>query len=113
MKRLSRIKKEGLIIFLCLVQSIIFAQYQIYVLDNEPKQAVEYAEIYFPYMKTSTITNTDGSFLIDTKSPSVLVQISCTGYKTFLGTISLGTNQKLYLIPSLHDLQEVVISANS
>ncbi|MDR2410454.1 MAG: TonB-dependent receptor [Bacteroidales bacterium] len=113
MKRISRIKREGLIIFLCLVQSIIFAQYQIYVLDNETKQAIEYAEVYFPDLKTTTITNTDGSFLIDTKSSSVLIQISCTGYKTFLGTVSLEKNLKLYLNPSLHNLQEVVISANS
>ncbi|MDR0682134.1 MAG: TonB-dependent receptor, partial [Dysgonamonadaceae bacterium] len=113
MKKLSEIKKQGLIIFLFLAQFIVHAQYQVQVLDNETKQPVTYAEVYFPDLKTSTITGTDGNFLIKTKSSSVLVQISCVGYKTFLGMISLEPNLILYLTPSLHNLQEVVISANN
>jgi iron complex outermembrane receptor protein len=113
MKHLSVSKKQSLIIFLSLVQSIIFAQYQVRVLDNETKQVVEYADVYFPDLKTSTITDKDGVFSIETKQPSVLVQISSVGYKTFLGTITLEKELTLYLESSLHNLQEVIVSANS
>ncbi|MDR1181974.1 MAG: TonB-dependent receptor [Bacteroidales bacterium] len=113
MKYLSITKKQSLIIFLSLVQSIIFAQYQVRVLDNETKQAVEYADVYFPDLKTSTITNENGVFSIETKQSSVLVQISSVGYKTFLATITLEKELTLYLESSLHNLQEVIVSANS
>jgi iron complex outermembrane receptor protein len=113
MRNMSIIKKQSLIIFLCLVQSTVFAQHQIRVLDNETKQPVSYAEVYFPDLKTSTITNTDGVFSIEIKSPSALVQISCLGYKTLLETVAFETGLILYLTPSLHNLQEVVVSANN
>jgi iron complex outermembrane receptor protein len=107
------IKKQSLIVIFCLLQINVFAQRRITVLDSETKQPVASADIYFPDYKTSAATDDDGIFYIDVKNTSILVQISCLGYKTFLENIALENDLTVYLELSPHNLQEVIISANN
>ncbi|GHT79035.1 TonB-dependent receptor [Bacteroidia bacterium] len=106
-------KTLSVILLFFFAQFNLFAQYQIKVEDRDTKQAVVAAEVYFLESKTSTSTDENGVFLINTKHPAVLVQISFVGYKTFLGTLTPQNESIVFLEPSHFDLQEVVISGNS
>ncbi|OAV75528.1 putative TonB-dependent receptor precursor [Bacteroidales bacterium Barb7] len=108
-----QMKTLAVILLLFFVPFNLFAQYQIKVADRETKQAVVAADVYFLDSKTGTITGENGVFLINTKNPAVLVQISSMGYKTFLGTLTPQKDLTVYLEPSHFDLQEVVVSGNS
>ena len=99
-----------IIILLCLVHIPVFSQHTIRVLSKEDKQAIVYADVYFPDLKTSTTTDANGYFSVATKNPSILTQISSVGYTTFLEQITLQKDTVIYLAPSHQDLQEVVVS---
>jgi iron complex outermembrane receptor protein len=104
--------KLSLTLLFCLVQFNLFAQYQISVLDKETKQAVAYADVYFPDSKTGTVTDENGKFSINTNHSTILVQISYVGYKTFLESLLPQNESTVYLEPSHFDLQEVIVSGN-
>ena len=90
-----------------------FAQTQVKVLDKEDNIPIAYANVYFPDTKTGTITDTLGQFTINFATPQILVQVSAIGYQTFLNRINLNiSEQTIYLPPSAHELQEVVVSGN-
>ena len=92
----------------------VFAQTQIKVLDNTNNQPVVYASIYYPETKTGTVTDTSGQFKADFAMPQVLVQISAIGYHTYLNRINMNENgQIIYLQPSVHELQEIVVTENT
>ncbi|GHT21728.1 TonB-dependent receptor [Bacteroidia bacterium] len=77
-------------------------------ITNEP---VAFANVYYPDTKTGTYTDSNGNFTVHPSKQSVLVQISSLGYKTFLATISPQENKTIYMEPSNHEIQEIVISA--
>ena len=110
---MRRCKYKTVILFLCLTHWNVFAQHTIRVLNKENKQAIASADVFFPDLKTSTATDKNGYFSINTKNETVFSQISCVGYATFLETIILQKDTIIYLDPSHQDLQEVVISGNS
>ncbi|MDR3245155.1 MAG: TonB-dependent receptor [Prevotellaceae bacterium] len=112
MKYLKNLKTQCIIVIFCLMQFSSFAQYKIKVLNGETKHAVISANVYFPDFKTSTLTDSNGIFPIDTKNQSVVIQISSVGYETFFETMTLADDLTVYLKPSHLDLQEVVISGN-
>jgi iron complex outermembrane receptor protein len=90
------------------------SQTRITVLDRETKVPVACANVYYPDAKTGCITDTLGQFLVSSPIPQALVQISAIGYQTYLNRISLQENrQVIYLQPSEHELQEVVVVDNS
>ena len=91
-----------------------FAQTQVRVLDRENNMPVSYASVYYPDTKTGTLTDTLGQFKVNFSMPQVLVQISVIGYQTFLDRINLNeSEQVIYLQPSMHELQEVIVSGNT
>ena len=95
------------------VQMNSFAQTQIKVLDKENNMPIAYASVYFPDTKTGTLTDTLGQFKVNYTIPQVLVQISFLGYQTFLNRINLReSEQVIYLQPSVHELQEIIVSGN-
>ncbi|GAB6012714.1 TonB-dependent receptor domain-containing protein [Viscerimonas tarda] len=112
-KCLVQMKTLSVMLLLFFMQFNLSAQQQIEVADKETKQAVAYADVYFPDLKTGTITDENGVFSINTKNQAILVQISCMGYKTFLGILTPQDGSKVYIEPSHFDLQEVVVSGNS
>ena len=90
-----------------------FAQTKIRVLDEKSNAPVTYANVYFPDTKTGTVTDTLGQFSINFATPQVLVQVFFFGYETFLGYINLNQgDQIVYLQPSTHELQEIIVSGN-
>ena len=91
-----------------------FAQTQIRVLDKENNTPIAYANVYYPDTKTATVTDSLGQFTTDFAMSQVLVQISAIGYQTFLNRINLdGNGQLIYLQPSIHELQEIMVIANT
>lgn len=112
-------KCSGLLKTLCFLllffagEMTAFAQTQIRVLDKENNLPIAYASIYYPDTKTGTVTDTLGQFNVNFTMPQVLVQVSATGYQTFLKHISLNEGgQVIYLQPSTYELKEVIISGN-
>ncbi|MDR1729812.1 MAG: TonB-dependent receptor [Prevotellaceae bacterium] len=112
-------KCSGMLKTLCLL--VLFfagqingsAQTRIRVLDKEYNTPVAYANVYYPDTKTGTITDTLGQFNVNFSMPQVLVQISAIGYQTFFNRIHLNENEQvIYLQPSAHELQEVIVSGN-
>ena len=91
-----------------------FAQTQIKVLDKENNMPIAYANVYYPETKTGTVTDTLGQFGVDFAMPQVLMQISAFGYQNFFNHIKLNeSEQVIYLQPSTHELQEIVIIENT
>ncbi|HXH19616.1 MAG TPA: TonB-dependent receptor, partial [Chitinophagales bacterium] len=82
------------------------------VLDSETKAPLAFASIYYPDLKTGTVTDSSGNAVILLKQQTILVQISAVGYKTYLTHISsMQDNQTIYLEPSHLEIHEVFISA--
>ncbi|MCL1868757.1 MAG: TonB-dependent receptor [Paludibacter sp.] len=95
-------------------QIMCFAQTQIKILDKENNAPVEFANVYYPETKTGTITDAQGQFQVNFTMPQILVQISAIGYQTYLNRINLSENgQIIYLQPSSHELQEIVVIENT
>jgi iron complex outermembrane receptor protein len=108
------VKTLCVVIMLCLAQANLFSQTQIKVADKNTGEPVSFANIYFPDTKTGAYTDESGNFSITASSQSVFVQISSVGYKTYLGTLSPeNAGQIILLEPSIHELQEIVVSENS
>ncbi|MCL1934122.1 MAG: TonB-dependent receptor [Candidatus Azobacteroides sp.] len=112
-------KCSGILKTLCLFalffagHVIGFTQTRISVLDKENNMPIAYANVYYPDTETSAITDTLGQFEVNFAMPQVLVQISAIGYQTFLNRINLNENrQVIYLLPSTHELQEIVVIDN-
>jgi iron complex outermembrane receptor protein len=110
--------RNNLIIFCFFVLFFIsrtgFAQSCFTVLDQETNTPIAYASVYYPDVKTGCITDTAGQFTVNFTTPQIWIQISALGYQTFLDNISLLENHRIiYLQPSVHELQELVVSDNS
>ncbi len=101
------------VVLFCMAQLHIYAQYQLNVKDKETNRSLPYVDVYFPDTKTGITTDEDGNFSIHTKQKSILVQISLSGYESYLQTINLSTTTTIFLNPSEHILTELVVSVSS
>ncbi|MDR0511159.1 MAG: TonB-dependent receptor [Rikenellaceae bacterium] len=99
---------KKLLLFLILLPASVLAQRRILVLDSALRRPVVGAEVYFPDLRTTTVTDAIGRFRVN----ALLVQISAAGYRTLLHTVAPG-DSVLVLEPSHFDFQEVVVSGNS
>lgn len=107
-------KSIYLVALLFLVQLPLHSQHKVTVLDQFSKEPIPHAGIFFPDTKTGTRTDENGSFTLDTKQPSVLLEITSAGYKTYLGALQPESgNSVIYLEPSTHSLKEVTVSASN
>ncbi len=107
-------KKLYIVMLFCMIQSNLFAQFRIKVLDEQTREPVSFAGVYYPDSKTGTIADADGVFTIHTQKNSLLVQITSIGYQTRLETVKLSAPElTIYMKPSIHELQEIVVSDNS
>ncbi|GHU63420.1 TonB-dependent receptor [Bacteroidia bacterium] len=108
-----QIKKLSIILSFCFMQINLFAQHPIRVENRETKEAVAFADVYFPDLKTGTTSDENGFFSLNTQNQAVLVQVSAMGYKTYLGTLTPQEESTVYLEASHFDLQEIVVSGSS
>ncbi|MDR1198677.1 MAG: TonB-dependent receptor [Prevotellaceae bacterium] len=110
----TAIKTLCIVLMLCFAQAAMFAQTQIKVADKNTGEPVAFANVYFPDIKTGTYTDEFGNFSIDISGQSLFVQVSFVGYKTYLGILPMQNADKIILLePSVHELQEIVVSENS
>ncbi|MDP4239158.1 MAG: TonB-dependent receptor [Bacteroidota bacterium] len=74
------------------------------------------ASLYFPDLKTGTVTNTDGFYKIgNLPKRKTVVQINSVGYKMILDKIDLGnTHQKNYVLDeSVTEINEVTVTGQA
>ncbi|MDR1724880.1 MAG: TonB-dependent receptor [Bacteroidales bacterium] len=107
--------KKAFIVFLIAFVTLygqVAAQYKITLTDASTNLPIPYANVYFPNSKTGTASDVLGKFTINTTNSEVFIRISCIGYETFLGYLSLSDKDlSIQLEPSTHQLQEITVSA--
>jgi len=86
------------------------------VFDSESKKPLEGVEVYFPELKTGTITDTEGHFMINHFSQKKIhIQITHLGYVSlniYLERVE-ETTKKIYLEEDHFELNEVVVSKST
>jgi hypothetical protein len=87
------------------------------VMDANTLEPIVGAEVYIPYLKSGTVTNTDGKYSIKVEKRIYEIEIRYTGYdsETFLvGFGSLGENKlETYLYESSTQLENITIHAEN
>ncbi|MBK9105971.1 MAG: TonB-dependent receptor [Saprospiraceae bacterium] len=86
------------------------------VTDKLTGELLPGVNIYIPDLKTGTISNLDGTYLIENlPSTRVLVQVSFTGYNLVSVTIDLGTTSTydFTLEESVNELHEIVVTGTA
>src|SRR5687767_5435405 len=84
--------------------------------DSKTGEALFGANIYFPDLKTGTVSGADGSYKIENLPFSkVLLQVSCQGYKSVIEIIDLSvvTVKDFPLEVSITEIHEVVIDPSN
>src|SRR4051812_6708793 len=62
------------------------------IIDKETNESIPGAEIYFPDLKSGTISKNDGTYFIDNlPAIKVLVKVSIIGYSTITEMVDLST----------------------
>lgn len=86
------------------------------VSDGETGETIPGVSVYFPDLKTGTITDVNGSYSISNlPNKKTIVQVSSIGYNTILVNIDLSaiTKKDFILKISAKEINEVVISGSS
>jgi iron complex outermembrane receptor protein len=109
----SAVVRTCIVGLLCMAQLGVTAQTGMQVLDKSTNEPVAGAGVYYPDTKTGAYTDAEGRFQFPASGRPLLMQVSCVGYRTFLETVSHGDGLVIYLEPSVHELQEIVISDNT
>lgn len=74
------------------------------------------AEVYFPDLRTGTVTNDSGKFTIhDLPAAKALVRVSMVGFAAITETIDLAvvTSRDFHLVPSITEMHDVVVTGTS
>lgn len=103
--------------FLFFISSVANAQdFSASILDSETKKPLERVEVYFPDLKTGTITNKEGEFTIEHYDQNKIhVQLTYIGYVTLDMYLDLETDHQktIYLVEDHFELDEVVVSKST
>lgn len=86
------------------------------ITDKKSGESLPGVTIYFPDLKTGTLSNDDGAYKIENlPKTKVLVQVSYIGYKTITSNIDLATvtTKNFELDESATELHEVVVTGMS
>lgn len=98
--------------FLLLGKTVAFSQeFSGKVIDQETKEAISYASVYFVELEVGSRTDEDGTFLIQgTFSDSALIRVRALGYKD-LYVRKQGNNMTFELLETHLKLPEVSVSS--
>jgi len=85
---------------------------EIKIVDKEDNKPVEYAEVSFPELNKTSITNQNGIYsLEDVPSGHIKVIVSSMGYKTYAGVVSKSNSLVIIELEKSHfALKEVIVS---
>lgn len=86
------------------------------ITDKETKEGLPGVSVYFPDMKTGTLTKADGTYFIDNLPTSkVLVKVSMVGYASITESLDLAatTTRDFVMERSVTEITEVVITGLS
>ncbi|MCW3086510.1 MAG: TonB-dependent receptor plug [Bacteroidetes bacterium] len=86
------------------------------ITDKQTGQTLPGVSIFIPDLKTGTVSNVDGTYLIENLPQSkVLIQISFIGYKTIIETLDLSqlTTKDYAMETSVKEMNEVVVTGLS
>ncbi|MCX6282507.1 MAG: TonB-dependent receptor [Bacteroidetes bacterium] len=105
---------NGLIICLLAIASAHGQKAFIKVIDKKNSEPVAYAHVCFEGLKTGkpqySLTSIDGIVTNEVHEPSKIV-VSFMGYTTFKDTVRPGQSVEIRLIPSILNMNEVVVTA--
>lgn len=92
----------------------IFSQSSIVIMDKATGNSLPNAHVCFESLDREDVayclTDKDGIVPNTVEKPS-LISVSFVGFQTLLDTINPGESVRLYLTPSLYDVDEVVVTA--
>ncbi|WP_338359813.1 TonB-dependent receptor [Yeosuana marina] len=83
------------------------------VIDNDTKEAIAFANVYFPTLEKGVSTNDDGSFTIENiPTGTYKIIVSFIGYETQSLNITIPTKEPLSILmkPSALEMEEVIVS---
>lgn len=86
------------------------------VKDKATDETIPGAEVYFPDLRTGTVTNAEGHYVVhDLPATKALVKVSMVGYSTTTMTIDLGTVTMMdfALSASVTEMHDVVVTGTS
>lgn len=86
------------------------------VIDKNTRETLPGATVYFPDLKTGTVTNASGTFQItDLPASKFIVQVTYVGYQTLTQTINLAEVNKITfeLTSSPIEVSEVVVTGSA
>jgi len=115
-KKRKGLLKKYLIIGLCFTFILVsIAQkhcFKAYIYDAESKEALQYVNIWVPSLKTGTVSDENGKFILFSNQVIDSLRISYIGYQTLCISTQLGTNnQRFYLKKQSSVLPEIRIVA--
>lgn len=107
--------KQFINVLLLLIVTNIYAQNSINgtILNSETKEAIAFANIYFPQLEKGTTTNADGVFSLNNlPTGNYKILVSYVGFETFSQTIKLPLqeNLEIRLQSSAIEMEEVIVS---
>lgn len=83
-----------------------------YVYDAETKEALQYVNVWEPNLRTGTISDINGKFVLITEKTTDSIRLSCIGYETIGKRIDPNQNNlHFYLKPKVTELREARIVA--
>ncbi len=83
------------------------------VIDNDTKEPIAFANVYFPTLEKGVSTNDDGSFTIENiPTGTYKIVVSFIGYETQSLNITIPTKEPLSILmkPSALEMEEVIVS---
>ena len=108
------IRLTGVMVMLLAAGEIYGQQAAITIIDAKTKEPVPYATVCFGDLKSKSIkylvTDMAGKVANDVKEPSK-VTVTFVGYVTLVDSIKRGVSKTLLLVPSVFEMDEVVITA--
>ena len=107
--------KQLLTIMLLLASNFIFSQNSLQgtVTDNDTKEGIAFANVYFPALEKGVSTNDDGTFNIENiPNGTYKIIVSYLGYETQSLNIAIPTKTPLKIVmnPSALEMEEVIVS---
>ncbi len=92
----------------------VFSQSTLVIIDKETGNTLPNAHVCFESLdkENTSYALSDGFGVVENRvQKRSLISVSFIGYQTLLDTISPGTSGNLYLLPSMVDFEEVVVTA--
>ncbi|MCG8410429.1 MAG: carboxypeptidase-like regulatory domain-containing protein, partial [Bacteroidales bacterium] len=90
---------------------------EIKIVNHETNNPIQYANVMWAYVdeisdNKNTISDKEGNiFLNSSKNKSIVISVTCIGFKPFYDTIKVAKTNKIYLTEDIFNLEQVTVTA--